>query len=379
LPSGGLATDTKETPILLKMFWSSEIIAERLYEFLATRYHDDRKKIILDIGKMEHGHANVWNKLAMEAHAASFRVSLFIKLKIVLAKLLSVLLPLTIFIHYLEHNEKKAILDYARLLEIYRDGEKARTIIINVIRQEIGHEWHMMEQIADRKLYIAKAREAIPAMTAGIIETLGLVIGLSAAHARTLVIGLTGLIAMFGGLIAETSVSYIASKNHRDLDEGRNKELTVKTEVSPAVLQRELENDLTDIGIKGETIRLIMDIIGSDAIVLASLVKTIRTSADRLHPEETLKTTATFFVFGALPMLVPFFVGNVWGSTPLIPVIVALVLAVASISIAGLFMAVLSGRNISTSIMHNLFIIMGTCVLTYAIGLAARFVLGIQH
>jgi VIT1/CCC1 family predicted Fe2+/Mn2+ transporter len=42
-------------------------------------------------------------------------------------------------------------------------------------------------------------------------------------------------------------------------------------------------------------------------------------------------------------------------------------------------MAVLSGRNISTSIMHNLFIIMGTCVLTYAIGLAARFVLGIQH
>ena len=122
---------------------------------------------------MEHGHANVWNKLAMEAHAASFQVSLFIKLKIVLAKLLSVLLPLTIFIHYLEHNEKKAILDYARLLEIYRDDEKARTIIINVIRQEIGHEWHMMEQIADRKLYIAKAREAIPAMTAGIIETLG--------------------------------------------------------------------------------------------------------------------------------------------------------------------------------------------------------------
>jgi rubrerythrin len=122
------------------MFWSSEIVAERLYGFLATRYHDDRKKAILDIGRMEHGHANVWNKLALDAHAASLRVSPFIKLKVVLAKLLSVLLPLTIFIHYLEHNEKKAILDYARLLEIYRDDEKARTIIINVIRQEIGFQ-----------------------------------------------------------------------------------------------------------------------------------------------------------------------------------------------------------------------------------------------
>ena len=53
-----------------------------------------------------------------------------------LAKLLSLLLPLTIFIHYLEHNEKKAILDYARLLENYRDDEKARTIIINVISRK---------------------------------------------------------------------------------------------------------------------------------------------------------------------------------------------------------------------------------------------------
>ena len=45
---------------------------------------------------MERGHANVWNKLAQEAHAASFQVSLFIKFKIVPAKLLSLLFPLTI-------------------------------------------------------------------------------------------------------------------------------------------------------------------------------------------------------------------------------------------------------------------------------------------
>ncbi|MGD0229568.1 MAG: VIT1/CCC1 transporter family protein [Syntrophorhabdales bacterium] len=370
---------TKETPSLLRTLWSSEIIAESLYGFLAARYDDDdeRKKSIVTIGKMERWHANVWNKLANDVHAVSFQVSLSIKFRIALAKLLSLLLPLTIFIHYLEHSEKKAILDYAGLLEIYKDDEKAKSIIINVIKQEIGHEWHMMEQIADRKLYIAKIREAIPGMTAGIIETLGLVIGLVAARARTLVIGLTGLIAMLGGMIAEMSISYIASKGHRDLDEGRNKELNIKTEVSPAVLRRELENDLAERRVNNETIRLIMDIVGSDAVVLSSLVKTITTGAHVPHPKESLKTTATFFAIGALPVLAPFFVGSVWGSNPLIPAIVAFALAIVSISIAGLIMAVLSGRSISTNIAHNLFVIMGTCALTYMVGLAARFLLGL--
>ncbi len=374
---GGIATDTKETPTLLRTFWSSEIVAQSLYSFLANRYDDERKKTIIEIGRMEHGHANVWNRLAQDAHAASFRVSFLIKLKIALAKLLSLFLPLTIFIHYLEHGEKKAILDYARLLELYKEDEKTRTIILNVIKQEIGHEWHMMEQIADRKLYITKAREAIPAMTAGIIGTLGLVIGLLAAHERTLAIGLTGLIAMFGGMIAEISVSYIASKNHHDLDEGRNKELGIKTEVSPVVLGRELETDLMEKGIEGETISLIMSIVGSDPVVLSSLVRTIRTTAGGLHPKDSLKTTATFFAVGALPILAPFFIGNAWGSSPSIPAIVAFALAVTSISIAGLFMAVLSGRDIWANIAHNVVIIMATCVLTYMVGLAARFLLSI--
>ena len=142
---------------------------------------------------------------------------------------------------------------------------------------------------------------------------------------------------MFGGMIAEMSVSYVASKGHRDLDEGRNKELNMKTEVNPAVLRRELENDLMDKGISDETVRLIMDILGSDAVVLSSLVRTMRTSSDVPHPGESLKTTGIFFIIGALPVLAPFFVGTMWDSNPLIPAIVAFAIAVVSISIAGLY------------------------------------------
>ena len=368
-----------EIPRLLRTFWSSEIVAENLYGFLAKRYGNEQKKTILEIGRMEHGHGNVWNKLAQESHGVSFRVSLFIRMRIALLKLLSLLLPLTIFVHYMEHEEKKAILDYAGLLAFYRDDPEVETIIINVIRQEIGHEWHMMEQIADRKGYIEKVGEAFPALMAGIVGTLGLVIGLSAARAQTLVIGFTGLIGMFGGMIAEMSVSYVASKNQRDFDEGKHKELGIKTEVSPAMLHRELEKDLIERGTGSETTKLIMDAIGNDTVILSNLVKTIRTSANRPHPHESLKTTATFFALGALPILVPFFVGNASGWSSFTAAAVGLLLAAVSISVAGLFTAVLSGRKISTTVVHNLFIIMATCALTYAVGFVARFVLSIQH
>jgi VIT1/CCC1 family predicted Fe2+/Mn2+ transporter len=378
--SRGVTINTNEMPSLLRTFWSSEIVAESLYGFLAAKYDDpDRKREILAIGTMERAHAQVWNKIAQDVHGVSFQVSLVITFKIVLLKLLSFVLPLTIFIHYLEHGEKKAILEYAGLLENYKDDEQARTIITNVILQEIAHQWHMMEQIADKRLYIEKVKEAIPGMTAGIIETLGLVIGLLAAHAKTLMIGLTGLIAMIGGAIAEMSVSYISSKGHHDLNEGRDRELTVKKEVDPTLLRRELEKDLAERGISGETVRLILESIGDDAGVLSSLVKTIRNTAEAPQPKESLKTAGIFFIIGALPVLAPFLIGTMWDSNPTIPAIIAFVLAVISISIAGLFMAVLSGKRISTNIMHNLCIIMGTAALTYLVGLAARLSLGIKH
>ncbi len=365
-----------EKPGLLHTFWSSEIVAARLYAFLAARYgDDDRKRAIAEIGRMERGHAAEWAAIAENVYSVSFRVSLFLKCRIALLKLLGLILPLTIFMHYLEHGERKAILDYAALLDAYKNDEKTTRIVIGIIVQEIGHQWHMMEQIADKRSYIIKVKEAIPGMTAGIIETLGLVIGLLAAHAKTLMIGLTGLIAMIGGMIAEMSVSYISSKGERDLDEGKLREVDIKKEIHPTVLRRELENDLRENGVSPETVRLIMDILGNDAAVLSTLVKTIRATTKALQPKESLKTTGLFFALGALPVLAPFFVGAIWDVNPPVLAIIAFALAVVSISGAGLFMAVLSGKKIWTNIAHNLCIIMGTSALTYLVGLAARFLL----
>ena len=366
-------------PSLLHKFWQSEIIADRLYSFLAAQCDDDeRKEIIMKIGKMEQGHATVWNRIAMKSHGVSFRVSLLLRVKILSAKLLSLILPFTLFIHYMEHQERNAILDYSKLLEAYNHDEKARTIITNIIRQEIGHEWHLMEQIADKESYIAKTREALDAMTVGIIETLGLVIGLLAAHSSTLTIGLTGLIAAIGGMIAIMSISYVSSKATYDLHEGRTREIHVKKEINPAVLKRELEKVLIEKGIRSETVKAMMGIIGDDTTLLSNLLKSIKITEEAGVPKEAIKTTGLFFIIGTLPILLPFFIGQIWDSDPWIPAMIAFSLAVLTISAAGFFVAVLSAKKIFVKIAHSISIIMGTCAVTYLVGLAARIFFGIE-
>jgi vacuolar iron transporter family protein len=369
----------KQTLNLLRIFWISEIVADSLYSSLAARYNDNKlKKAIIHIGEMERGHAHVWNKIATDVYGVSFQTSASLKFKILLMKFLSYILPFTIFIHYMEHEERKAILEYSKLLDAYKDNEDIRKIITNIIKQEISHEWHMMEQIADKGSYIVKFKEAIPGMTTGIIETLGLVIGLLAAHTTTTMIGITGTIAVISGTIAMMSISYISSKGHHDLHEGRVKELSIKKEVDPAVLRRELEYALIDKGISSETARLVIDIIGPDTVALSNLVKTFKITGEALTPGESVKTTGIFFIVGALPILVPFFVGVLWDSNPLIPALTAFALAIITISMAGLYSAVLSGKKISAKIIHNISIIVGTCALTYLVGLTARIFFGFE-
>ena len=205
------------------------------------------------------------------------------------------------------------------MLDAYKHDEDTRKIIINIIRQEIAHEWQMMEQIADKEAYIAKTREAMDAMTVGIIETLGVVIGLLAAHASTLTIGLTGLIAAIRGLIAIMSTSYVTSKATSDLHEGRTREIHVKRDLNPAVLKRELEKALIGKGIRSETVKDIMGIIGDDTAILSNLVKSMKSLGEAGEPKEAIKTAGLFFIIGAVPILTPLLRRGDGGSRALDP------------------------------------------------------------
>jgi VIT1/CCC1 family predicted Fe2+/Mn2+ transporter len=74
----------------------------------------------------------------------------------------------------------------------------------------------------------------------------------------------------------------------------------------------------------------------------------------------------------------PFFVGIMWNAEPLVPAMIAFAFAIIIVSIAGLFIAVLSGKKISVKVIHNVLIIVVSCASTYLIGLAARVLFGIE-
>jgi VIT1/CCC1 family predicted Fe2+/Mn2+ transporter len=369
----------RETVDMLRTFWKSEIIADHLYRFIAKKYQNaDQKNAVIKIGKMERGHAAVWNNIADQTHNVSFQISIFLKLKIFVMKLFSLIIPFTIFIHYMEHKERNSILEYSELLQSYQDNAKVRKRIINIIREEIGHEWLMMEQIADKSSYVAKTKEAIHGMTAGIIETLALVIGLLAVQATSLIIGLTALISTIGGMVAIMTISYISAKGHHDLYEGRIKELSIKKDIHPATLKQELKNALLARGVGDTTVSDMMSVIGDDTQLLSNLIKSIKIAENATVPIEAVKTTTTFFIIGTLPIIMPFFIGIMWKAEPLIPATIAFAIAIIIVSISGLFIAVLSGKRISVKIVHNVLIIVGACSLTYLIGLAARILFGIE-
>jgi len=79
-----------------------------------------------------------------------------------------------------------------------------------------------------------------------------------------------------------------------------------------------------------------------------------------------------------VPIVTPFFIGVIWDVGALIPAILAFLLAVLTISTAGFFVAVLSGKKILMKIVQNISVIMGTCAVTYGVSLAARILFGID-
>ena len=153
--------------------------------------------------------------------------------------------------------------------------------------------------------------------------------------------------------------------------------MCIRDRINPAVLKRELEKALVGKGIQNETVKDIMGIIGDDTSILSNLVKSIKMAGEPGEPKEAIKTTGLFFVIGAVPTLMAFFIGVIWDLEPLIPAILAFTLAVLTISTAGFFVAVLSGKKIFMKIAHNIAVIMGTCAVTYGVGLAARILFGI--
>jgi len=135
---------------------------------------------------------------------------------------------------------------------------------------------------------------------------------------------------------------------------------------------------LEEKGVPEDIARNIADIIGENKDLLVDIVKNLRIDELPSEPTKVAKITSIYYIVGATPAVVPFFIAYIFGISPFITVLIAILMASAISFIAGIFTAVLSGTNIKRKAITNALIIIGVTLTTFLIGLLVRRFLGIE-
>ncbi len=363
----------------IKDFWEDEIISTSLYDFLSRREKNEKyKEMFKKFARMENEHARHWENIAKKEYNKTFKKNIFIYIKLFFMKLVAIILPLTFLIYYLELGERSAILDYSLIAEHFKNKPDMKAIIDGIIHDELTHEINVMEAILGEKATISNVRDAIYGMTDSLIEILALVIGLAGAIHDPVVIGLAGMIAAIGGTFSMTAGAYLSTKSEIDLNEGKLREIEAKSRANEHFLKKDLELALQEKGIPGEQARLVVENT-TDPTTIKNLVVSLTTEEIGTSAKDSAITTGIYYILGALPAVVPFFLIFIYpGMDSITAAIIAIILSAIVSFGAGVFTAVLSGISIKSNALKNVVIIIGSAGLTYLIGMIARILLGIE-
>lgn len=369
---------TKDDLKIIRKSWEDEIIATSLYKFLKRKAKGKRKEIFDKLAEMEKQHALAWNMIAEKYFNTSFEPNLLLKLKIIFYKLLALITPLTFMIHYLEFDEREATLEYSHILSKFREHPETFETIKRIIYDEIEHEATFTEIIIGEKARIAKVKDAIYGMTDSLVEILALVIGLASMIPNPLTIGLAGMISAIGGTFSMTSGAYLSAKSRNDIYEGAVKEIEVKRAIASPILLKDLKRALIDRGIDTETAKKIVESLKDNPDALENLAKTLEIEETPTNPKEVATTTGLYYILGALPVVIPFFIGHFLSLNTTYIAIAAVILSSIVSFLAGIFTAILSGISIKRKAIENVIIIIGAAFATYTIGSLAKILLGIE-
>ena len=360
---------------ILRSFWEDEVLAHHTYSLLCKKTKDKR---FLELAEMEKKHAEFWNSLAEKYYNTRFRQGLRIKIKKLMNKALATIVPTTFLIHYLEFGERDAVLEYSKILSKFREKPEIYEKIREVVIDEIKHETELARMIIGEEKKLSNIKDAIYGMTDSLVEILALVTGLAGALANPITIGLAGLISAIGGTFSMTSGAYLSAKSQNDLYQGSVKEVEAKKLIAPEILLQELQEEMTKKGVDEETIKKIIEPLKNNPETIETLVKTMKITEKPANPKETAKTTGIYYIIGALPAILPFFIGHIIRTETTKIAIVAIALSATIALIAGILTAILSGTSIKRKAIENVLIILGATAATYTIGKIATTILGIQ-
>lgn len=184
-------------------FARDEITENIIYARLAAKEkNSENREILLKMSAQEKSHYDFWLALSNQKSIKPKRSAIRI------FSILSRIMGLTFTTKFLESNEKDAIAEYGKILEILPEGRRAR--LREIIEDEKSHELVLLRKIEDKK--IAYLSFIVLGLSDAIVEITGVHAGFLGITGSTLIAGVSGLIVGFSAAISMGSAAYLQAK-----------------------------------------------------------------------------------------------------------------------------------------------------------------------
>ncbi|RLI96701.1 MAG: hypothetical protein DRP00_05010 [Candidatus Aenigmatarchaeota archaeon] len=175
-----------------------------------------------------------------------------------------------------------------------------------------------------------------------------------------------------------TSGAYLSAKSKNDIYTGEVNEIKMKAAVLPDSLKADLSEILKDKGVEEKLVEEMVEELSKNKDAMVNLAISLGVEETPEDPKEVAITTGIYYILGALPAILPFFIGYFFGLDTITIAIIAIAISAIISFVVGIFTAVLSGISIKRKAFENVLIIIGATMATYTIGTLAKMWLGIE-
>ena len=213
-------------------------------------------------------------------------------------------------------------------------------------------------------------REFILGGQDGLVNVLGLVLGVASATLNTNIVIVSGIVATVAESVSMAAVAYTSSKAAKDYHDSLFLEENQNIKELPKLEKKEIKDIFYKKGFRGKTLTGIVNQIASNKklwIQTLLLEKHKISTSEFEHPLKSAWIVGTSTVIGSIIPLIPFFIFKIK-----ISIIISLIISAITLFVVGSIKAKLSIGNWKRSGFELMIIGIVAALLGYGIGLLLK-------
>lgn len=225
------------------------------------------------------------------------------------------------------------------------------------------------EALAKRAVQVQRggARAAVLGVNDGLVSTLCLVVGMAAAGASNHIVLTAGLAGLLAGAISMAAGEWISVRSQVELFEGVLDDSKQLMAHEPDYLKHQLSHKLAHLGMVHETAHSVVEDVAQNDENFLALYSTQVIGMNKNELSSPWRAAGLSFALFTVGSLVPLMSWFLLGGR--VAVLVSIIATTLSGLLVGGFIAKLSGKHILYGALRQLFIIIGSAMVTYGIGL----------